>query len=113
MVSRSSSDWTRDRKGAWVRVPIQQTRGLNRNHNQILKSVFKGAATTVVLSGLDPLHGDYQRLVEAGTKPSLAKVTLARKLAAIVLSMWKNQEVYDPTKGQKSLAPTTGRRQNP
>ena len=29
-------------------------------------------------------------------KPNLAKLTLARRIAGTVLSMWKNQEVYDP-----------------
>jgi len=35
-------------------------------------------------------------MLAAGTKPNLARVTLARKLAAIVLAMWKSEEVYDP-----------------
>ena len=38
---------------------------------------------------------------EKGTKPSLAKLTIARKLAAIALSMWKSKETYDPTKHRK------------
>jgi hypothetical protein len=39
------------------------------------------------------LYSDYQRLLEAGTKPNLAKLTVARKIAAISLAMWKNKEV--------------------
>jgi hypothetical protein len=35
-------------------------------------------------------------MLQAGIKPNLAKLTLARKLAAIVLSMWKHKEAYDP-----------------
>jgi hypothetical protein len=42
------------------------------------------------------LHKDYERMLAAGIKPNLAKLTLARKIAATVLSMWKHQEVYDP-----------------
>ena len=49
----------------------------------------------------DPLHQDYQRLTAAGTKPNLAKLTIARKIAAITLSMWKSKEKYDPTKYRK------------
>jgi hypothetical protein len=49
----------------------------------------------------DPLHQDYQRLISAGTKPNLAKLTIARKLAAIALSVWKSKEKYDPTKHRK------------
>ena len=62
-----------------------------------MKVVFKGAATTVI-SQLpeDPLHADYQRLLRSGTKPPLACLTLARKIAAIVLSMWRHREVYNP-----------------
>ena len=44
------------------------------------------------------LHQDYQRLLESGTKPNLAKLTLARKLAATALAMWKKEEVYSPDK---------------
>jgi len=33
--------------------------------------------------------------LEAGTKPNLAKLTIARKIAAIVLAMWKSGEEYE------------------
>ena len=46
-----------------------------------------------------PLRRSYERLLVAGTKPNLARLTLARKLAATVLAMWKQQEVYDPARG--------------
>ena len=36
--------------------------------------------------------------MENGTKPNLAEFTIARRIAAIVLAMWKNQEVYRPEK---------------
>ena len=41
---RSSSDWVRTPDGRWVRAPVQQTRGLTRQHNHDLKDLFKGAA---------------------------------------------------------------------
>jgi hypothetical protein len=44
------------------------------------------------------LFADYERMVAAGTKPNLAKVTLARKIAATALAMWKKKEAYDPNK---------------
>jgi len=67
-----------------------------------LKNIFKGAAMTVVTQlKSDPLYEDYQRLLAAGTKPNLAQLTIARKIAAIALSMWKNKERYDPTKHRK------------
>jgi len=102
IVMRSSSDWVRKTDGGWVRADVQQTRGLNRHHNHTLKHIFKSAATTVITQlGTEPLQLDYQRLITAGTKPNLAKLTIARKLAAIALSMWKSKEKYDPTKHRK------------
>ena len=81
---------------------MQKTRGLNHNFNRVAKTVFKGAATTVIAqlrSG--PLYEDYERLLTGGTKPNLAKLTIARKIAAMTLAMWKNKEAYDPAKTSK------------
>ncbi len=97
IVTRSSSDWVRDKRGQWVRGEVLQTRGLTRKRQPVLKAIFKGAATTVIAQLVnDPLHADYQRMLGSGIKPNLAKLTLARRIAAIVLSMWKHEEVYDP-----------------
>ena len=61
-----------------MRGTVHQTRGLNRDHNRLLKLVFKGAATSVIQQHPDSmLRRDYDRLLAAGTKPNLAKVTLA------------------------------------
>jgi len=99
IVMRSSSDWVQTGSGAWARTPIQQTRGLNRNHNSTLKGIFKGAATTIVTKRqADPLYEHYLQLTSAGTKPNLAKLTVARRVAAIVLRMWKDEKEYDPGK---------------
>ena len=40
-------------------------------------------------------------MLSSGTKPNLAKLTLARKVASIALAMWKHQEVYDTAKHNK------------
>ncbi|MCH7715931.1 MAG: transposase [Gemmatimonadetes bacterium] len=48
IVMRSSSDWVRTRGGEWIKAPVQQMHGLNRNFNRTLKHIFKGAATTVI-----------------------------------------------------------------
>lgn len=96
VVTRSSSDWAR-RNGSWLHTPVQHTRGLNRRRNALLKAVFKGAATTVIRQlPDDPLHAHYMRMLDSGIKPTLAKLTLARRIAATVLSMWKHEEAYDP-----------------
>lgn len=99
VVMRSSSDWVRTRSGEWVRADVKQTRGLNRDFNHTLKRVFKGAATTVIGQAKDePLYRHYLRLLEEGTKPNLAKLTLARQIGSIVLAVWRNEEAYDPKK---------------
>lgn len=97
IVRRSSSDWVRSKSGEWVRGQVQQTRGLTRKRQPVLKSIFKGAATTLIAQlHDDPLHAHYERMLASGIKPNLAKLTVARKIAAILLSMWKHGEVYDP-----------------
>jgi transposase len=97
IVTHSSSDWKRGGQGAMERVQNQSTRGLTRKRQPLLKAVFKGAAVTVITQlAEDPLHAHYQRMVAKGIKPALARLTVARRVAAMVLSMWKHQEVYDP-----------------
>ncbi|HTP25993.1 MAG TPA: transposase [Anaeromyxobacteraceae bacterium] len=97
IVMRSSSDWVKDRHGHWVRAQTSQTRGLNRNRQPLLKEVFKSAAHQVATQMTKhPLHHAYMRLIEGGMKPELAQLTIARRLAAAVLAMWKHEEVYDP-----------------
>lgn len=99
VVTRSSSDWEQDQNRRWVRRQVALTRGLNHNRHPLLKEVFKGAALSIVALMPDhPLGKNYHRLLEAGTKPPLARLTLARQLAAAVLAMWKNLEVYDPAR---------------
>ena len=99
IVMRSSSDWVQSADGRWQRAQVNRTRGLNVRHNRQLKVIFKGAATTVINHcPNDPLHQAYQKLVTQGTKPNLAKLTLARKIAAIALAMWKTEEEYRPEK---------------
>jgi transposase len=99
IVTQSSSDWVRSREGDWERRPVAQPRGLNRNRHPMLKRVFRGAADAVINTLPEhPLHLGYQRAITAGTKPNLARLTLARRLAVSVLAMWKNNQEYDPTR---------------
>lgn len=96
IVSESSSDWVQTPAGQWVRAPVNRTRGLNPRSNRVLKNVFQGAAHTVVSTRCQPLYDAYQRTLAGGTKPNLARLTLARRIAAITLALWKNQERFDP-----------------
>ena len=97
VVTRSSSDWVRSRTGEWVKAEVKRTRGLNRNFNHTLKAIFKGAATTVIgRAEDDPVYRHYLGLLDGGTKPNLAKLTIARQIASIVLAVWRTEEIYDP-----------------
>ena len=69
-------------------------RGLNQNHNHDLKNLFKSAATTA--SACPGVFRDfYENLLRKGMKPELARLTLARKIAAITLHVWKKGEPFD------------------
>jgi hypothetical protein len=95
-VTRSSSDWLQTADGGWIRARVPQTRGLSRQFNRTLKNLFKGAATTgITQRNKDPIHARYARLLDGGTKPTLAKLSLARMIAATVLRMWKDEQPYD------------------
>ncbi len=97
VVTRTSAEYEMDGPRARRRRRrLVMTRGLNRNHNRVLKDVFKGAATAA--SGRSgALQEWYQGLLTRGMREELARVTLARKLAAITLRLWKRGERYDPT----------------
>ena len=66
-------------------------RGLNLNHNHDLKNIFKGAATRAAATA-GPFQNFYEACVARGMKPHLARLTLARKIAAITLLVWKKGE---------------------
>lgn len=69
-------------------------RGLNVNHNQDMKNIFKGAALSASISP-GPLREFYQQRVAEGIRPEMARLTLARKIAAIALTIWKKGDNFD------------------
>jgi transposase len=94
LETRSSADYRfvngqleRARKPAWIR-------GLNWNHNHDLKNLFKSAAVTASARP-GPFRAFYQGLLAKGMLPAMARLTLARKIAAITLSVWKKGEDFD------------------
>jgi transposase len=97
LETRSSADYQqlegelkRSRKKVLVR-------GLNVDHNHDLKNVFKGAAMSAsIFAG--PLQDFYQERLATGIQPEMAQLTLARKIAAIALTIWKKGESFDPEK---------------
>src|SRR5579859_2464939 len=69
-------------------------RGLNLNHNHDLKNIFKGAATWAAANS-GPFQNFYEACLARGMKPSMPRLTLARKIAAITLLVWKKGVRFD------------------
>jgi hypothetical protein len=59
-----------------------------------IEAIFKGAATKAS-SGAGPFHDFYEALLAKGMRPSMARLTLARKIAAITLIVWKKGAHFD------------------
>jgi transposase len=84
----------------YVRGKLQRNReritlrGLSNNHNSDLKNLFKGAALSASTRP-GPLHDFYAALLAKGMRPTMARLTLARKIAAISLTMWKKGAEFD------------------
>jgi transposase len=78
-------------------------RGLNDNHNHDLKGIFKSAATKAS-SGAGPFHDFYEALLARGMRPSMARLTLARKIAAITLTVWKKGARFDAEQLKRQAA---------
>lgn len=72
----------------------QQIRGLNESHNHEMKQIFKSTATRASYCP-GPFHDFYLALVAKGIKPEMARLTLARKIAAITLTLWKKGGSFD------------------
>ena len=85
----------------WVRGKLQRNRepitvrGLNDNHNHDLKNLFKGAAISA-RARPGPLQDFYLARVTQGMRPTMARLTRARKIATITLTMWKKGANFDP-----------------
>ncbi len=78
------------------------TRGLNRNHNHQLKRLFKSAAMSACASG--PFKPEYDVRVAQGMDGSLARLAVARKLAATTLRIWKRGESFAVEKMKQQTA---------
>jgi transposase len=79
-----------------------EIRGLNENYNHDLKNLFKGAALVASIKP-GPFAEFYAALVDNGMRPEMARLTLARKIATIVLMVWKKGVRFDA----KHLKPQT------
>jgi hypothetical protein len=64
------------------------------NHNHDFKNIFKGAAMRASTSA-GPFRNFYEALLAKGRQPTMARLTLARKIAAITLIVWKKGASFD------------------
>jgi hypothetical protein len=69
-------------------------RGLNENCNHDLKNLLKGAAI-IASTKPGPFQEFYAALLAKGIRPEMARLTLARKIATIVLIVWKRGVCFD------------------
>lgn len=90
VVTRSSA--AHHLVGSEVRRVKQRatTRGLTQGHNRTVKYVFKSAAPTA--SRCEPFKSWYAELLARGLRAELARVTVARKIAALTVAVWKTGE---------------------
>jgi transposase len=102
VVTKSGADYRvegahlrRTQKGA-------ATRGLTRSHNRTLQHVFKSAAQAA--SRCEPFKSWYAGLLAKGLRPELARVTVARKIAAVTLAVWKSGGSFEAGEVMKQAA---------
>ena len=101
-MTRSSADYSVEGAGLRRTKKVAATRGLTRSHNRTLKYVFKGAAQAA--SRCEPFKSWYSELLSRGLRPELARVTVARKIAAVTLAVWKAGESFDADAVMKQAA---------
>lgn len=93
----------------YVRGKLQRNReritvrGLSDNYNKDLKNLFKGAAISASTRP-GPLHDFYVALVAKGMRPTMARLTLARKIVTITLTIWKKGVSFDPKQLHRQAA---------
>jgi hypothetical protein len=91
-VSTADHEFIAGRPVRRRRKPL--TRGLNKNHNRTLKDVFKSTASASI-GRPGPFQDLYRGMVARGMREDMARLTLARKFAALTLRLWKTGEPFD------------------
>jgi hypothetical protein len=97
VVTYASAEYTTRHGQPVRRARAPMTRGLNRNHHPLVKHLFKSAALAAIRQ-TGPVQALYTGYLAAGLRPELARVNIARKLAATVLHVWKTGDTFDATK---------------
>jgi len=102
VTTRSSAEYEVEQGRVRRRHKTIVTRGLNINYNHRLKRVFKSAA----LNGIhrEPFASFYQDLMRKGMRPEMARLTLARKIAAVTLRIWKKGDRFNELRLKREAA---------
>jgi len=103
LETRVSAEWRYVQGQLRRSKKLLSIRGLNKDHNHDLKGLFKGVATTASVRP-GPFQEFYQASIAKGIEPTMARLTLARKIAAITLTLWKKGEDFDPEKLKSQAA---------
>jgi transposase len=102
VVTPSTSDYEIVEEGLRRRANNTRTRGVNREYNRRLKRVFKSAALEALKEG--SVKKIYTSLTHKGIRSEMAMLTIARKIAAVSLAIWKSGEEIDERKLTKQAA---------
>ncbi len=94
VVTKASAEYGFTKGELQKKAKKNSTRGLTHNFNRRLKEVFKSAAVTAGVRGQFKPY--YEGLLAKGMSPEAARLTLARKIAATTLAVWKKGEAFDP-----------------
>jgi transposase len=102
VTTRTSAEFEVEKGRVRRRAKRVVTRGLNTNYNHRLKYVFKSAA----LGGInrEPFASFYQDLIRRGMQSEMARLTLARKIAAVTLRIWKKGERFNELRLKRKVA---------
>ena len=92
-IETCSSADHRSINGQLQRSKKNSVRGLNQNCNHDLKNMLWGRV--VASSKPGPFQEFYAALLAKGMRPEMARLTLARKIATIVLIVWKKGVSFD------------------
>ena len=102
VVTRTSSDYEFEGGRLRTRRGAAHTRGLTREYSRRLKRVFKAAAIEAQKD--EQIKSIYRSQIDRGVRAEMARLTIARKLAAVTLRVWKDGAEYDSSKLTKRAA---------
>jgi transposase len=99
VIQRTSSEHSIE-QGKVVRN--QRVRGVSlaRVGLPSLKKVLKDIALHASYTQ-SPLRNLYNQYIARGQRPSIARITLARKIAAIIIAVWRTGKPFNPAKLRK------------